>query len=99
MTKALPRASLLQQRTNKGEPRYEFEESLSAALVHPVTGEPIHRTIPLILARLVHYDDTIDRLCDLLEDMSLDRMEVIEHDVEALQARIDVTELIYCSLH
>ncbi|GKF93339.1 hypothetical protein Tco_0280058, partial [Tanacetum coccineum] len=75
-----------------GDPRYKIEESSSAAQVHPVTGEPIHRTIPLILARLVCHDDTIDRLCDQLEEISLDMMEVIEHDVEALQARVDVVE-------
>ncbi|GJX47427.1 hypothetical protein Tco_0272617 [Tanacetum coccineum] len=54
---------------------------------------PIHRTISLILARLVRHDDMIDRLCDHLEDMSLDRMGVIEYDVETLQARVDVVEL------
>ncbi|GJX47429.1 hypothetical protein Tco_0272619 [Tanacetum coccineum] len=54
---------------------------------------PIHRTIPLILARLVRQDDMIDRLCDHLEDMSLDRMGVIEYDVETLQARVYVAEL------
>ncbi|GKF93050.1 hypothetical protein Tco_0279769 [Tanacetum coccineum] len=31
--------------------------------------------------------------------MSLDRMEVIEHDVEALQARVDVVEYIADILH
>nr|GEV91325.1 hypothetical protein [Tanacetum cinerariifolium] len=72
--------------------RLHFRESSSAAQVHPVIGDPIHRTIPLILARLVRHDDTIDRLCDQFEEMSLDRMEMIEHDVEALQARVVVVE-------
>ncbi|GJW57712.1 mutator type transposase [Tanacetum coccineum] len=80
------------ERDQEGKPRYKIGESSSAAQVHPVTGEPICRTIPLILARLVRDDDTIDRLCDQLEEMFLDRMEVIEHDVEALQARVDDAE-------
>ncbi|GJU76237.1 hypothetical protein Tco_1273307 [Tanacetum coccineum] len=75
------------------QPKYEFRESSSAAQTHPVTGEPIHRTIPLILARLVRHDDMIDRLCDQFQDMSLDRMWMIEYDVETLEARVDVAEL------
>ncbi|GKD27251.1 hypothetical protein Tco_1233465, partial [Tanacetum coccineum] len=71
--------------------RYEFGESSSPAHVHLVTSEPIHRTIRLILARLVRHDDTIDQLCDQLEEISLDRIELIEHDVEALLARVDAT--------
>nr|GEY79098.1 hypothetical protein [Tanacetum cinerariifolium] len=43
--------------------------------------------------RSVRHDDMIDRLCDQLEDMSLDRMEAIEYDVETLEARVDVAEL------
>ncbi|GJX48746.1 hypothetical protein Tco_0273936 [Tanacetum coccineum] len=43
-------------------------------------------------ARLARHDDTIDRFCDQLEEMSLDRMEEIEHDVEALQARVGAEE-------
>nr|GEX54462.1 hypothetical protein [Tanacetum cinerariifolium] len=72
--------------------RIRSRQSSFAAQVHPVTDDPINRTISLILARLVHHDDTIDRFCDQLKDMSLDRMEMIEHDVEALQARVDVAK-------
>nr|GEX49912.1 hypothetical protein [Tanacetum cinerariifolium] len=72
--------------------RYDIGKSSSAAQVHPVIDDPINRTISLILARLVRHDDTIDRFCDQIKDISLDRMEMIEHDVEALQARVDVAE-------
>ncbi|GJX21128.1 hypothetical protein Tco_0223805 [Tanacetum coccineum] len=47
-------------RDREGEPRYEIEENSSAAQVYLVTGELVHRTIPLILARLACHDDTID---------------------------------------
>ncbi|GJT08192.1 hypothetical protein Tco_0842654 [Tanacetum coccineum] len=43
--------------------------------------------------RLVRHDDMIDKLFDQLEDMSLDRMEAIEYDVETLEARVDVADL------
>ncbi|GKB78885.1 hypothetical protein Tco_0945780 [Tanacetum coccineum] len=66
--------------------------SSSTAQVRLVTCEPIHRTILLILARLARHDDTIDRLCDQLDEMSVDKMEEIEHDVEALQARVGAAE-------
>ncbi|GJQ97781.1 retrovirus-related pol polyprotein from transposon TNT 1-94 [Tanacetum coccineum] len=67
--------------------------SLFAAQTHPVTGEPIHRTIPLILVKLARHDDMIDQLCNQFQDMSLDRMGMIEYDMKTLQARVDVAEL------
>ncbi|GJV56555.1 putative reverse transcriptase domain-containing protein [Tanacetum coccineum] len=67
--------------------------SSSAAQTHPVTGESIHRTIPLILARLARHDDMIEQLYDQFQDMSLDRMGMIEYDMETLHARVDVAEL------
>ncbi|GJX46995.1 ALP1-like protein [Tanacetum coccineum] len=67
--------------------------SSSAAQTHPVTGEPIHRTIPLILARLARHDDMIEQLYDQFQDMSLDRMGMIEYDMETLHSRVDVAEL------
>nr|GEZ44757.1 hypothetical protein [Tanacetum cinerariifolium] len=38
------------------------------------------------------HDDTIDRLYDQLKDMSLDRIEVIEHDVEDQRDRVDAAK-------
>nr|GEW64232.1 integrase, catalytic region, zinc finger, CCHC-type, peptidase aspartic, catalytic [Tanacetum cinerariifolium] len=77
----------------EGGLKYEFGESSSAAQTHPATGEPIHHTIPLILARLARHDDMIDQLCDQFHNMSLDRMGMIECDMETLQARVGVAEL------
>nr|GEY82760.1 hypothetical protein [Tanacetum cinerariifolium] len=37
-------------RHQEGEPRYEIEEG-SSAQIHPITVEPIHRIIPLLVAR------------------------------------------------
>ncbi|GKF90887.1 hypothetical protein Tco_0274588 [Tanacetum coccineum] len=67
--------------------------SSSAAQTHRVTDEPIHHTIPLILARLARHDDMIDQLCNQFQDMSLDIMGMIEYDMETLHARVDVAEL------
>nr|GEZ59999.1 hypothetical protein [Tanacetum cinerariifolium] len=44
-------------------------------------------------ARLVRHDDMIDQLCNRFQDMSLDRMGMIEYYVRTLEARVDVTEL------
>ncbi|GJX54764.1 hypothetical protein Tco_0283133 [Tanacetum coccineum] len=50
-------------RQQEGEPRYEMGES-SLAHIHPITSEPIHRTIPLLVARLVHHDEQIEEIRD-----------------------------------
>ena len=77
-----------------GEWRYEegspstFElgesSSMAGARVLPVTREPIHHTIPLLIARMVRHEDRIDRVYDHLEELPLERIETIEMDLAVL---------------
>ncbi|GJW01862.1 hypothetical protein Tco_1560718 [Tanacetum coccineum] len=46
-------------RYQEREPRYEIGESFSTQ-IHPIISEPIHRTIPLLVARLVRHDGLIE---------------------------------------
>ncbi|GKC29636.1 hypothetical protein Tco_1036930 [Tanacetum coccineum] len=48
-------------RHQEGEPKYETGES-SSAQIHPITSEPIHRTIHLLVAILVRHDDQIEEI-------------------------------------
>ena len=43
----------------------------------PVTGEPIHHTIPLLAARLVRHEDCLDELLSVIENISLERIEIM----------------------
>ncbi|PWA91877.1 hypothetical protein CTI12_AA086040 [Artemisia annua] len=77
-----------------GEWRYEegspstFElgeiSSMAAARVLPVTREPIHHTIPLLIARMIRHEDRIDRVYDHLDELPLGRIETIEMDLAVL---------------
>nr|GEX16301.1 hypothetical protein [Tanacetum cinerariifolium] len=73
-------------RHKEGEPRYEMEEG-PLAQIHPITGEPIHRTIPLLVARLVHLDRQIDENYVHRREVSVARVETSEQEIEALRAR------------
>ena len=67
----------------EGSPRAsELGEGPSAVI--PVTGEPIHHTVPLLAARLVRHEDRIDELVSIIEEISLDRIENMEEEVTNL---------------
>ncbi|GJZ64410.1 hypothetical protein Tco_0620831 [Tanacetum coccineum] len=55
-------------------------------------GEPIQHTIPLLLARLVHHEDQIYEIQDHLEEIPLERDELMEHELEVLHARDENAE-------
>ena len=70
-------------RYEEGTPStYELGESssMASARVLPVTQEPIHRTIPLLIARLVRHEDRLDRVCDHLHEIPLSRIGDLERD-------------------
>ncbi|GKC90567.1 hypothetical protein Tco_1151216 [Tanacetum coccineum] len=75
----------------EGEPKYEFRESTSTQ-IHPVTGEPIHCTIPLFVARLVYHDDEIMKIYDHQQEISLVRVEALEKEVKIWQDRAETSE-------
>ena len=70
-------------RREEGAPRAsELGESSSAVL--PVTGEPIHHTVPLLAARLARHEDRIDELLSLIDDISLERVENMQDELVSL---------------
>nr|GEW36297.1 hypothetical protein [Tanacetum cinerariifolium]GEW56577.1 hypothetical protein [Tanacetum cinerariifolium] len=85
-------------RHQEGEPRYEMEEG-PLAQIHSITGEPIHRTIPLLMARLVHLDRQIEKNHDHQREVSVARVETSEQEIEALRARATSAEAHVAILH
>nr|GEW17952.1 homeodomain-like protein [Tanacetum cinerariifolium] len=73
-------------RHQEGEPRYDMEEG-PLAQIHPITDKPIHRTIPLLVARLVHLDRQIEKNHIHQRKVSVARVETSEQEIEALRAR------------
>ncbi|GKD91868.1 hypothetical protein Tco_1371705 [Tanacetum coccineum] len=84
-------------RHQEGEPRYEMEEG-PLAQIHPITGEPIHRTIPLLVARLVRLDRQIEEIHDHQREVSVARVETSEQEIEALRARAATAEANFAIL-
>ncbi|GKB64261.1 reverse transcriptase domain-containing protein [Tanacetum coccineum] len=84
-------------RYQEGEPRYEIEES-SSAQIHPITGEPIHHTIPLPVARLTRHDGQIKGIRNHQREISVarsesdERIETLEQEVETLRGRAEDSE-------
>ncbi|GJV59158.1 reverse transcriptase domain-containing protein [Tanacetum coccineum] len=70
----------------------------SSAQIHPITGEPIHRTIPLLVARLVHHDDQIEEIRDHQREILAARSEsdmrikILEQDLETVRSRAEASE-------
>ncbi|GJV79894.1 hypothetical protein Tco_1515764 [Tanacetum coccineum] len=58
-----------------------YKSSLAARIL-PVIGEPIHRTIPLLVVRLVHPERKIQETQDHLEELPLERFEALDQDIE-----------------
>ncbi|GJR11293.1 hypothetical protein Tco_0793945 [Tanacetum coccineum] len=55
--------------------------------IHPITDEPIHRTIPLLVARLIRHDSEIEEIHDHQREISVARIESDEQKIETLRAR------------
>lgn len=49
-----------------------------------MTEEPIHHTIPLLAARLSRHEDYLDSILGFLDDVTLERIECTEEEVENL---------------
>ncbi|GJY99394.1 hypothetical protein Tco_0516824 [Tanacetum coccineum] len=50
-------------------------------------SEPIHRTIPLLVARLVRLDGQIEEISDHEREVLVTRIESDEHEIETLRAK------------
>nr|GEZ45688.1 hypothetical protein [Tanacetum cinerariifolium] len=70
----------------------------SLAQIHPITSEPIHRTIPLLVARLVHHNDQIEEIRDHQREISTARsesdmrIEILEQELETVRSRAEASE-------
>lgn len=76
----LPR--LCHWRSQEGAPSaIELGENSSTPASHilPVTGEPIHRTIPLLAARLIRQEDRLDDMLGMMEEIPHEQVEAIEN--------------------
>ncbi|PWA63582.1 hypothetical protein CTI12_AA352130 [Artemisia annua] len=58
--------------------------SVAASRILPVTGEPIHRTIPLLAARLVRHEDRLDAIATLVNNIPNEQVEVMSAEIEQL---------------
>nr|GEW97879.1 reverse transcriptase domain-containing protein [Tanacetum cinerariifolium] len=78
-------------------PKYVMGES-SSAQMHPIIGEPIHCTIALLVARLVHHDGQIEEIRDHQKEISAvrsesnDRIEILEQELETVHSRVEASE-------
>lgn len=58
--------------------------SFVASKILPVTGEPIHHTIPLLAARLVRHEDRLDAIATLVNNIPNELIEVMSAEIEQL---------------
>lgn len=78
----------------EGSPRAaELGDGSSAVL--PVTGEPIHHTIPLLVAILVRHEDLLDELLSVIEDISLERIECMQEEVTNLVVHRTALDMVF----
>ena len=64
----------------------ELGESSSAVVSRslPVTGEPLHHTVPLLAARLARHEDRLDYIVGILNDLPSEQVEILGDEVENL---------------
>ncbi|GKG39505.1 hypothetical protein Tco_0463650, partial [Tanacetum coccineum] len=71
----IPKATTQLLPLDVGKPVYEMEEG-SLSQIHPITSEPIHRTIPLLVARLTRLDGQIEEIHAHQREVSVARIEL-----------------------
>ncbi|GJY64801.1 hypothetical protein Tco_0466261 [Tanacetum coccineum] len=70
----------------------------SLAQIHLITGEPIHRTIPLLVTRLVGHDEQIEEIHDHQREIPTQksesdvRIEILEKELETMCSRAEASE-------
>ncbi|PWA45819.1 hypothetical protein CTI12_AA514240 [Artemisia annua] len=80
-------AGFVDERSQEGAPSTrELGESSSSAISRtlPVTGEPLHHTVPLLAARLVRHEDRLDDIVDILDEFPREHIENLADEVENL---------------
>ena len=58
--------------------------SFAASRILPITGEPLHRTIPLLAARLVRHEDRLDAIATLVNNIPNEQVEILSAEVGQL---------------
>ncbi|GJU51725.1 hypothetical protein Tco_1221280 [Tanacetum coccineum] len=78
---------------------FKLGESSLVAHVLPVTSEHVQHTIPLLMERLVHHERKIQEIQDHLEEIPLERVETVEHDIKILRDRAEAAKQQVKVLH
>ena len=74
-------------RSQEGAPtKRELGEgsSFAASRILPITGEPLHRTIPLLAARLVRHENRLDAIATLVNNIPNEQVGVMATEIEQL---------------
>nr|GEV68515.1 hypothetical protein [Tanacetum cinerariifolium] len=79
------------RRDNEGSPS-TFKIRESTTHIFSVTGETIHRTIPLLVARLNRHEDQIHEMQDHLKELSLEKFKAMKQDKKGLYGSIEATQ-------
>ncbi|PWA65416.1 jacalin-like lectin domain, Transposase-associated domain protein [Artemisia annua] len=58
----------------------------------PITGEPIHHTVPLLAARLVRHEDRLDAIATILNNFPNELVEILASEVDKLIIDQQATE-------
>ncbi|PWA68013.1 hypothetical protein CTI12_AA101420 [Artemisia annua] len=56
----------------------------TASRILPITGEPLHRTIPLLAARLVRHEDRLDAIATLVNNIPNEQVEIMSAEIDQL---------------
>ena len=74
-------------RSQEGAPtKRELGEgsSFAASRILPITGEPLHRTIPLLAARLVRHENRLDAIATLVNHIPNEQVDTMATEIEQL---------------
>ena len=74
-------------RSQEGAPtKRELGEgsSFAASRILPITGEPLHRTIPLLAARLVRHENRLDAIATLVNNIPNEQVDIMSTEIEQL---------------
>ncbi|GKD12059.1 hypothetical protein Tco_1196466, partial [Tanacetum coccineum] len=82
--------------TEEREPRYEIGESFSTQ-IHPIISEPIHRTIPLLVARLVRHDGLVEEATQKISNGTPNDTSTSVEGVEHVARGCSYKEFLNCN--
>ncbi|GJU89074.1 retrovirus-related pol polyprotein from transposon TNT 1-94 [Tanacetum coccineum] len=77
-------------RDKAGSPStFEIGESSTTTQIHPVTGEPIQHTIPLLVVRIVRQEGQIYEIQDHMEELPLEQFKTMSHEIDGAYTSVE----------